>query len=78
MQPKSIAVVLVFTFLSVAGCATAVHSDGKTVIIEHGTGDAKSAITMAQAECAKVGKTVFLDGMACPARCVSQFRCVEK
>ena len=61
-----------------AGCATTVHSDGKTVMIDHGTGDAKAAIAMAQAECAKVGKTVFLDGMACPARCVSQFKCVDR
>lgn len=47
-------------------------------MIEHGTGDAKAAVAMAQAECAKNGKTVFLDTMVCPFRCVSQFRCVER
>ncbi len=58
------------------GCASVVHSDGRTVLIEHGTGASKQAIEQARAECARYGKSIeFLD-MRCPGQCISNFACV--
>lgn len=68
---------LLFALL-LSACTSVIHSDGKTVIIEHGTGASKTAVAQAQVECAKTGKSIELDNMKCPMRCVSQFRCVAK
>ena len=63
---------------ALCACASTIHSDGKTVLIEHGTAEPKAAVSLAQKECEALGKTVEFEDMRCPGRCISKFRCVEK
>ena len=65
---------------AVSGCVSTLHDDGKTVLIEHSRGsrDISNAVVQAQQACEKVGKTADYQGMDCPMRCISKFRCVEK
>jgi len=69
---------MIIASLLLSGCATTIHSDGSTVLIQHGTGSAKQAVETAQIECAKVGKTIEFEDMRCPGQCISKFRCVPK
>lgn len=76
MKPTIWMTLLAMAFVS--GCASTIHSDGSTVLIEHGTGASKQAVEMAQLECAKSGKTIEFEDMRCPGRCISKFRCIQK
>lgn len=72
------AIVAMLISVVISGCATKIHSDGKTVLIDHGTRDADEAVAMAIQECAKFDKTMEFEDMRCPMRCISKFRCVSR
>lgn len=61
--------------LLLSGCASVLQSSDRNVLIEHGAGDTKSAVLLADEHCQKSGKRARLDQMNCPWGCVSQFRC---